>query len=292
MADSTAASTGIDLLKLGLGVALPGIGGIIGSLGSSVMGEGGSSISKSTDQLLPQVKKFAVENLYNQAGRTGEAARTSFDTALSGLTNSAEARKSYNMQNQIAAQLLAGQQAAMNATNRNAQNVAGAQTRQITDIARNQSIGAGGVAALARNIGQGADNTLLSANQQNAASANQAAAQAANIMGGASQGLAQDLATRNDIFVRPFYAQSSGIGTEGLRMLPGYNQQQNQQAIISNPLYGFGTALGGIGRGFAGAAFGEAGVAAGTQEAQTSGGGVNPPARKVIQNGKQVTVPF
>lgn len=249
----------LDLLELGLGVALPGVGGVIGSLAKNWFGEGGSTTQRTGSDIYEQAQKFAPLNLYNAAGRTGEAARTSFDTALSGLTNSAEARKAYNMQNQMAGQLLSGQQAAMNATNRNAQNVAGAQTRQLADIARNQSMGAGGVAALARNIGQGTDNTLLAANQQNAASANQAAAQAAGIMGQASQGLAQDLATRNDIFVRPFYSQSSGLGSQALSALPGMTAMANEQKIVEQPLAGFGASLGAVGQGILGKAFADAG---------------------------------
>lgn len=270
--EATMEDQGIDWLKLGLGVALPGIGGVIGSLLPSVMGEGGSTLAGTGADLRNQAEQLAITNLYNQAGRTGAEARSSFDTALAGLTNSAEARKAYNAQNQLAGQLLAGQQAAMNATNRNAQNVAGAQTRQLTDIARNQNLGGGGIAALARTIGQNTGDTLLSANAQNAQAAQSATTGAANMMGQAAQGLAQDLATRNDIFVKPFYSQSSGIGNQALSLLPGYKQVQEQQKIISQPLYGLGTALGGIGRGFAGAAFGQAGAELGEQKAQSLGG--------------------
>jgi hypothetical protein len=256
--------------QLALGVALPGIGGVIGGLLPSVMGEGGSKLTAAAgSDLFKQAEKMSVANLYNPAGRTGAAARQSFDTALSGLTNSAEARKAYSAQNALAGQMLAGQQAAMNATNRNAQNVAGAQTRQLTDIARNQSIGGGGLAALARTIGQNTDNTLLSANAQNAQAAQAATAGAANIMGQAAQGLSQDLATRNDIFVKPFYSQSSGMGNQAMSQL----QQQQQQAIMQQPLYGLGTALGGVGRGLAVSAFGKAGAAAGQAAAQAISGG-------------------
>lgn len=250
----------LDLLELGLGVALPGIGGIIGTLGKNILGEGGSTSQTVGNDLAAQAAKFAPLNLYNAAGRTGEAARSSFDTALSGLTNSAEARKSYNMQNALAGQLLAGQQAAMNATNRNAQNVAGAQTRSLADIARSQGMGAGAVAQVARNIGAGADNTLLAANQQNAQSANQAIGQAGSMIGNASQGLAQDLATRNDIFVRPFYSQSSGMGSQALGLYGGMKQAADQQKIIENPLFGLGGALGGLGKDLTGKAFADAGL--------------------------------
>lgn len=267
-------SAGFDLANLALGVALPGIGGIIGSALPSILGEGGSSANRAGQDLSAAMDKFSTGNLYNAAGRTGEATRTSFDTALAGLTNSAEARKAYNAQNQMAAQLLAGQQAAMNATNRNAQNVAGAQTRQLTDIAKNQNLGGGGLAALARSIGQNTDTTLLSANQQNAQSANQAASQAAGIMGGAAQGLSQDLATRNDIFVKPFYAQNSGIGSQALGMLPQYQQQQQEQKILSSPLAGFGAALGALGTGITGREFGRTGaIDAATASRNITGGG-------------------
>ena len=249
----------LDLLDVGLGIALPGIGGIIGSLAKNMYGEGGSTTQRTGQEIFDQAQKFAPLNLYSAAGRTGAETRSAFDTALSGLTNSAEARKAYNAQNALAGQLLGGQQAAMNATNRNAQNVAGAQTRQLTDIARNQNIGGGGIAALAKTIGQNTDNTLLGANQQNATAANQAVTQASQIMGGAAQGLAQDLASRNDIFVKPFYAQNSGMGESALRALPGMTQMANQQAIIEQPLAGFGASLGAVGQGVLGKAFADAG---------------------------------
>lgn len=264
----------LDLLELGLGVALPGIGGLLGTLGKNMFGEGGTTASQmATQDLAAAAQKLAPLNLYNAAGRTGEAARTSFDTALASLTNSAEARKAYAAQNQLAGQLLAGQQAAMNATNRNAQAVAGAQTRQLSDIARNQGLGAGAVAQLARNIGQGADNTLTAANLQNAQSANQAIGQAGQMMGSAAEGLAKDLATRNDIFVRPFYAQSSGMGNQALAAFPGMKQVQEQQKIMENPLFGFGVAMGGLGKDLTTKAFADTGSARGQQIIKTQGGG-------------------
>lgn len=257
-----------DVGNLALGVALPGLGGYIGSLGTQLLGGSGQSASQTSSQIYDATKKLNELSGYNAAGYKGQAVKSDYANALSGLGNSAEAVRSANMQNQMASRMLGSQQGAMDATNRNAQMNAASQTRGLTDIARNQSMGAGGVASIANQIGRGADNTVLAANAQNANNASSIAQGAGQLFGNSSNILNADLANRYNMFVKPHEYQENNLAQAGLNQFGPMTMQNYQDKLAQNPLAGLGHAMGGLGGGLTSKAFSDAGDEQGWQNAQ------------------------
>lgn len=258
----------MDWLNLGLGVALPGLGGVVGSLWNKLSGGGITSANQTSEQIYDATKKLNELSGYNAAGFKGAAVKSDYANALSGLSNSAEARSAANNQNQMAGRMLSSQQQSMDATNRNAQNIAGQQTRGVLDQARNSSLGAGALSSLASTIGRGVDNTTLAANSQNAQNSAGIANQAAGLYANSSNILNSDLANRYNIFVKPHEYQENNLAQAGLNQFGPMAMQTNQDRIAENPLYGLGHALGGLGGGLMGREFSNDADAQGFKNAQ------------------------
>ncbi len=243
------------------GMILPGLGGIIGSAWTKYSEGPGGSVSQMLSQNYDAAKKFSELSGYNAAGYKGTAVKSDYANALSGLQNSAAAINAANAQNQMAGRMLTSQQQSMDSTNRNAQNLAGAQTRSLVDLGRNQTLGGGGLAALADSVGKNTDNTILSANNQNAQNSANIAAQAAGLNANSSNILNSDLANRYNLFVKPHEYQENNLAQAALGQFGPMVTQNNQDRVVQQPLSGLGHAMGALGGGMMGSMFGNAGEA-------------------------------
>jgi len=242
------------------GLALPGIGGVLSAVGDKIFGNSmNNAATQTSQQIYDATKKLNDLSGYNAAGFKGTAVKSDYANAAAGLQNSAEARNAANQQNQMAGRMLSSQQGAMDSTNRNAQLNSQSQTRNLTDVARNQGMGGGGIAAIADSIGRGADNTLLQANQQNAQSSAQNAAGAANLFSNSSNILNADLANRNNIFVKPHEYQENNLAQAGLNQFGPMAMQNYDNAQAHNPLAGLAHSMGALGGGIMGSQFANAG---------------------------------
>lgn len=232
------------LLTSGLGMATGGLGGIIGTVGLQALTQStGNTIQDASQGFLKDASKFADANLYNAAGRTGAATRASFDQKYNSLQNSAEAIQAANAQRQMAGRTLGAAQHTMDSAARTAERGLGAQTRAITDAAST----AGSPAALAALANRLGDTTSQAIGQQ-AALQNQAAmgaaGQAAGMMSNSSDILNKDIANRYQTFVKPFEAQSSGLGNQMVSSLPGAMKGAQESRAFANPLAGFASGMG------------------------------------------------
>lgn len=240
---------------VGLGLGMPMLGGIVGSLTNRIFSRDTGNTTRAADQLAERISDFTERGLYNAAGRVGKDVKPSFDLALGSLTNSAEARNAANAQTNLAGRTLSQAQNTMDSLAQNAQRTAGAQSRQAMDMARQQGVGSAGLASLKQGFGDVMNNTLGNLGAQQSQAAQAATQQAANMMANSSQILNQDLANRNDIYVKPFYAQSSGAGNTALGGIPGMSESISKDLVIDNPLSGLASGMGDMGVQFMNSAF-------------------------------------
>lgn len=238
------------LLEAGLGVALPGIGGLIANYGMDMIGGLQGSFNDAANGINNQVDKLQKAQMFNAAGQTGEQTRGGFLTAMNGLQNSAEAVQAANAQNRMAGRLLSQGQQTMNDISRNTQRSVAQNTRQMGAMARDRGMGAGSLAAVANQIQDNSNAALGQQGQQQAQVGMQAATQAADMLKQAPAILNQDLANRNDIYVKPYYAQSSGIGSAAINAMPNIFQTMAEDRAATQPMAGFSAALGNMGTQF------------------------------------------
>lgn len=233
------------LLQTGLGLATGGIGGWLGSLGLKFFTDSSSNTMKNANQgFLQDAEKFQLANMYNAAGRTGSAVQQSFDKQFNKLQNSAEAVNSYNAQNQTAGKLLSSAQSSMNSVSQNAQRAMGSQTSGMLDILKQQGASPAAMMAAANRIGDNTSQALGSQAQMQNQAAQSAAGQAGQLYGAAPQTLNQDIATRYNVQVKPFEAQSSGLGSQMVQSIPGSMQSTASQQSMANPMAGLAQGLG------------------------------------------------
>jgi hypothetical protein len=237
------------------GLVLPGVGGVLAGLGMDILGGATGALGDAQNAVTNNLGKLATANLYNAAGRTGEATKSSFDNALNSLSNSAEARRASADNNNMAFRMLSQGQQSIDDVNRNAQRSMGSTIRQTGQVARDRGIGAGGLASVANQINDSTSQTLSQAGQQQTQSGMQATAGAGELSARSSQILNQDLANRNDIFVKPFYAQSSGIGNAAVNSMPNIFSTLYDEKAAYQPMAGFSAALGRYGNRYGGRYF-------------------------------------
>lgn len=238
-----------NLLGMLLGVGTGGLGGLLGAIGPKIFSflGGGSSMSQQAIQtLLDKIPQAAKESLYSAAGRTGEATRTGFEQAFNTLQTSADARQAAQAQQALASTLLGQSNRIAEQMRSMAQQQLGAQTRQTLDAIRQAGGGVSGIvrgaSQLGRSYGEGLAQTMGSIGS----AANQAISQAASMKAAAPEILNRDIANRYQVFVRPFEAQMSNLGTAAISNVPQMVQAYGQSAAVVNPLAGLSAALGSI----------------------------------------------
>jgi len=230
-------------------MAFGGIGGIVGSMGLKLLTDATSSQTREAGSgFLQDADKFANANMFNAAGFKGAAVNKTYMQKYNNFGPSAEGRLAYNNQNMIAQNVMGAAQGNMDSAARTAERSTNTQTSAMLDELKKQGASPAVMMAVANKMGAlNSSNIGQQAVQQNAF-AGQAAGQAAGIMSQAEQGRNQDLATQYNLFVKPFEAQSSGLGNAMVNSIPGTMVAGSQGKSATNPLAGFAAGLGYEGR--------------------------------------------
>lgn len=243
------------------GLGTQALGGLFGSMfknEDSITDEsysqGAQIASNLANRLLPVQQQATLQGLYSSAG-TGQGALNAFNNAYRSLGPSAEAVAGAAQQGMLASSMLGSAdrsyQSAATETQRN--------LRNLQENAQTAARGSGGsiasIAGIARNVAnQG--NTQLAAMQNQSASQNAAATQAASqMLGQGAQMITNDTAQRAQFLLDPLAVKDNGsagatVGSFGNILGQTANNvggSQTTTKLMSDPLAGLSAGLGSIG---------------------------------------------
>jgi len=243
-----------NLLATGLGIALPGIGGLIGNLGMDLFNVGGSSTknsySNNLDTMLGKMPEITRASGYNAAGKVGNEVESSYAMAKAGLGNSAEGRSAYETQQNLAGRQLSSLDGAIDSANKNAQALGGSTIRSMTQAARDSGGGLGAISAIANNIGQQTANNIGQTAANVASQSGDAIAKSSAITGAGQEGLMRDLQQQYELNVKPYEMQTTNQNALG--NANQLTEQSMSDSAIYQPFAGFSQALASQGGMYAG----------------------------------------
>lgn len=239
-----------NLLATGLGIALPGVGGLIGNLGMQLFNSGSSSTSSqmsgNTNMITDKLANITRQQGYNAAGKVGNEVEPSYAAAKASLTNTAEARNAYNNQNNLAGRMLSSLQNSADATTNSAETMAGNQIRNLARVARDGGGSAGAISAISQSIGEQLGQNIGQVGANLAGQATSVADAASKAYGSASDTLMKDLEQQYQQNVKPYEMQVNG-SQNVLGTAQQTTQQSSQDAAMYQPLAGLSNALGALG---------------------------------------------
>lgn len=243
-----------NLLATGLGIALPGIGGLIGNLGMDLFNVGGSSTknsySNNLDVMLDRMPEITRASGYNAAGKVGNEVEPSYAMAKAGLGNTAEGRSSYETQLNLAGRQLSSLDGAIDSANKNAQTLGGSTIRTMTQAARDSGGGLGAIMAIANNIGQQTASNIGQTSANIASQSGDAIGKASAITSAGQEGLMKDLQQQYELNVKPYEMQTTNQNALG--NANQLTEQSMSDSAMYQPFAGFSTALAGQGGMYAG----------------------------------------
>lgn len=237
------------LAKSALGIALPGVGGLLGDAITNITGFGGSDSTTGgaiagMDATMGKMAEWNKLGATNAAGQTGYDAALGAQRALDSHRNSVTTLNDANAMRQSGDNAMSAVGTTHNIARMNADNA----NRAIRNSTNNMIAQSGGspaaiVAAagkMSEATGQNNLNFLGQAGQQSA----QANAARAAAYGQAQNALQTDLAGRFEQRVKPYLNDYTNLPG----MYGAVSQNTMQDTMVSRPLAGAGAAMGNIGR--------------------------------------------
>lgn len=238
-----------DLLKTGLGVALPGVGGLISDAFTNISGYGGAKsgvdgLFNAYDVLAKNMPQYTQQSMYNAAGQTGANVEQGFKRALDSLQNSAGAINTANDLNQSADRMLSQVGTTTNLARQQENNANRALRTNVYNTLAQSGANPAAMIAASGKLGEAQGNNALNFLGQAGQMAQSANAGAAQLRSQGQSLLDQNLGLRNQIYVDPYKAQVNPMAGG----LFGSTAQVAQgDTIIRQPLGGLASAFGDIG---------------------------------------------
>lgn len=240
----------------GLGsVALDTIGGLAEGLFPKMFGAGGSqseAISQSLRDTANLAPSLTESSMYNAAGYTGGDVRNTFGRQLDSLGNSGQARLAAANLRGLGTQALSNVGTQFENSRQAAQQVQGDMRRDAMSALRSGGASPAAIGATLSGLSDANRQTSSALYGQAAQQYGNALNTAASAQAQASNILGSDLASRNQIYVKPFEAQIN----QGITALAGdiAGQQASaaasQDALVTAPWAGLATGLGQLGAGY------------------------------------------
>lgn len=252
---------GIDSL-IGLGTqALGGVADSLGwKLGQGLVGDDTSNYGSSPwssgadvgwDMVAGKAPQLLGDTLSNAAGQIGQEARIGHEKAIGGLTNSAQAMAAANRLRSLGDKSLGAASSAADASRAASERGLSAALNNVKNVMSARGGPLAAVSRTASNMGQGAASSLMGAVSNSANQYNNALGLASRNTAQASGILNQDLANRNQIFVKPYETQTNQAAlTAATNMAAkgGESAQTASQQNLTNPLSGLAGGLGFLGQ--------------------------------------------
>lgn len=236
-------------------VALDTVGGLAEGLFPKIFGLGGSE-SGSITQGLQDTAKLAPSlteaSMYNAAGYTGGDVKNTFARQLDSLGNSGAARLSAANMRGLGDQALSGVNTQFENSRQQAGQVQGNIRRDAMNVLRSGGASPASISASLSSLADANRQTTSALYGQAAQNYGNALNFAGNQQAGAANLLGQDLASRNQIYVKPYEAQINQ-GISGLAgQVAGMSQAaaKSQDALVTKPWAGLAHGLGQLGGGY------------------------------------------
>mgnify|MGYP001596771643 CR=1 FL=1 len=245
--DTGGGGGGMDWLGLAGSLIAPGIGGLIGNLGQSLLqtgGAAGQSAASAADALAKNAPWRTKQNMFNAAGQSGPQVEQGFKTALDSLQNSAGAINAASDANQAADTLASSVGTNTNIARTQQNNATRAMRNELSGALRGAGANPAAMVAGFGKLGEASSQGSLALLGQAGQQAQAAAAQGGAMRLQAQNTLDQNLANRNQIYVDPYKAQVNNTGAEA-----GVAAQAAGDTQVYSPFQGVASILGKAGSG-------------------------------------------